>query len=184
MAPGGHVVTYPLRDGRLNVVAVRRVGAWAEEGWDHADDPAAVLAAFPGCCAELRAILSSLGEVRRWGLWGRPVAARWHEGRAVLLGDAAHPTLPYLAQGANLALEDAWVLAREAFTPGGLARYEALRRPRALHAVAAAEAQGRLLHLAGARRAVSHLGLRVLGRVAPGLIPGRLDWLYGFDATR
>ncbi len=183
MAPGRHVVTYPLRDGRLNVVAVREEAAWTAEGWAHPDAAEAVLAAFADVCAELRAVLASLGEVRRWGLFRHPVPERWHRGRAVLLGDAAHPTLPFLAQGANLALEDAWVLAREVQAPGGLDRYVALRRPRTLRAVAAADAQARKLHLRGPARAVAHLGLRALDRLAPRLIPGRLDWLYGFDAT-
>ncbi len=184
MAPGRHVVTYPLRDGRLNVVAVREEAAWAAEGWAHADTPESVLAAFADACADLRAILGTLGEVRRWGLFRHPVPPRWHDGRAVLLGDAAHPTLPFLAQGANLALEDAWVLAREAQAPGGLDRYQALRRPRVVRAIAAADAQARKVHLRGPARTAAHLGLRALDRVAPRLIPGRLDWLYGFDAAR
>jgi salicylate hydroxylase len=186
MLPGRHVVTYPLRDGRLNVVAVREEAAWAAEGWSHPDDPGAVRCAFADACPELRAILDGLAEVGRWGLFRHPVPDRWHDGRAALVGDAAHPTLPFLAQGANLALEDAWVLAREATAapgPEGLGRYQALRRPRALRAVRAAEGQARRLHLGGPARAVAHWGLRALGRTAPGLVPGRLGWLYGFDAT-
>ena len=181
--PGRHVVTYPLRDGRLNVVAVREEARWVAEGWNHPDEPRAVLHAFGDCCDELRAILGTLGEVRRWGLFRHSVPPRWHDGAHVLLGDAAHPTLPFLAQGANLALEDAWVLAREARKPGGLDRYGAIRRPRVLRAIAAADTQARNLHLRGPARSVAHFGLRLLDRVAPRLVPGRLDWLYGFDAT-
>jgi salicylate hydroxylase len=176
-------VTYPLRDGRLTVVAVREEARWTAEGWAHPDAPEAVLAAFADVCAELRATLAALGEVRRWGLFRHPVPERWHDGRAVLLGDAAHPTLPFLAQGANLALEDAWTLAREAQSPGGLDRYQALRRPRVLRAIAAAEAQGRRFHLSGPARSLALLGLRALDRLAPRAIPGQLHWLYGFDAT-
>jgi salicylate hydroxylase len=186
MAPGRHAVTYPLRDGRLNLVAVREEADWAEEGWSHRDRPEALRAVFPDAAPELAAILSRVEEVGRWGLFRHPVPPRWHREGAVLLGDAAHPTLPFLAQGANLALEDAWVLARETSRgdlADGLHRYEVLRRPRAQDAVAAADKNARAYHLAGLRRVVAHRGLRTLGLVAPRLILRRLDWLYGFDAT-
>ncbi|TNC52756.1 monooxygenase [Rubellimicrobium rubrum] len=182
MAPGRHVVTYPLRDGRLNVVAVRAEAAWTEEGWAHADDPAAVRQAFAGVAPELSDILGRIREVRRWGLFRHPVPERWHDGRAVVLGDAAHPTLPFLAQGANLALEDAWVLAREAME-GRLDAYQAQRRPRVLRALAAANANARNYHLSGVARQTAVLGLRTLGAVAPNLFLRRFDWLYGFDVT-
>ncbi len=182
MAPGRHVVTYPLRDGRLNVVAVRAESAWTEEGWAHEDDPASVQRAFSDVGPELASILSRIEEVRRWGLFRHPVPDRWHDGHAVILGDAAHPTLPFLAQGANLGLEDAWVLAREAIR-GDLDSYQAQRRPRVLRALAAADANARNYHLGGAARQAALLGLRMFGAVAPGLFVRRFDWLYGFDVT-
>ena len=120
MAPGRHVVTYPLRDGRLNLVAVRAEAEWAEEGWHHRDDPDALRRAFADGAPELLAVLDRVSEVGRWGLFRHPIPLRWHDERAVILGDAAHPTLPFLAQGANLALEDAWVLAREVARGGPL----------------------------------------------------------------
>jgi salicylate hydroxylase len=103
----------------------------------------------------------------------------------VILGDAAHPTLPFLAQGANLALEDAWVLAREVMADreAGLDRYQQERRPRVHDAIAEAEANARRYHLKGPSRRLAHLGLRALGALAPQLLLRRLDWLYGFDAT-
>jgi salicylate hydroxylase len=104
MAPGRHAVTYPLRDGRLNLVAVREEAEWAEEGWSHRDSPDALRAAFADAAPPLRAIIDRVTEVGRWGLFRHEVPETWHDGRAVLLGDAAHPTLPFLAQGANLAL--------------------------------------------------------------------------------
>ena len=102
------------------------------------------------------------------------------------MGDAAHPTLPFLAQGANLALEDAWVLAREVTrlgVPEGLMRYQLQRRPRVVDVVEAANANARNYHLRGARRRVAHAGLRALGTLAPHTFLGRFDWLYGFDVT-
>lgn len=187
MAPGHHAVTYPLRDGRLNLVAVREQAAWAEEGWSHRDTPESLQAAFGDVALELKSVLARVTEVGRWGLFRHEVPDRWHDGRAVLVGDAAHPTLPFLAQGANLALEDAWVLAREATTgddlSAGLDRYQADRRPRVRDAIDSANANARNYHLGGARRRVAHAGLRTLGRLAPKAFLRRYDWLYGFDVT-
>ena len=121
-----------------------------------------------------------------WGLFRRPVAARWQDGRTVLLGDAAHPMLPFLAQGANMALEDAWVLAdRIAALPPGdaLAAYEAARRDRVVRVVAAAGANARNYHLRGLARLVGHGVLRVADRVAPGVMVDRYRWLYDHDVT-
>ncbi len=186
MAPGRHVVTYPLRDGRLNLVAVREESAWAEEGWSHRDSPDSLRAAFPDAAPELRAILSRVEEVGRWGLFRHAIPQRWHKGRAVLLGDAAHPTLPFLAQGANMALEDAWTLAREATQYGlldGLARYGADRFPRVRDVIAEANANAKRYHLRGPKRRAAHLVLRAAGLLAPDAFLRRLDWVYGFDAT-
>jgi len=186
MAPGKHVVTYPLRDGRLNLVAIREQAQWAEEGWSHRDSPDSLRRAFGDVALDLRAILARVTEVGRWGLFRHPVAERWHDGRVVLLGDAAHPTLPFLAQGANLALEDAWVLAREAMATDlrqGLDRYQSERRPRVSDAIESANANARNYHLGGLRRRAAHAGLRAIGLAAPGAFLRRYDWLYRYDVT-
>jgi salicylate hydroxylase len=186
MAPGRHAVTYPLRDGRLNLVAVREEAEWAEEGWSHRDSPDALRAAFADAAPPLRAIIDRVTEVGRWGLFRHEVPETWHDGRAVLLGDAAHPTLPFLAQGANLALEDAWVLAREVTEhglPEGLDRYQQDRRPRVRDAIDEANANARRFHQNGLSRRGAHLGLRAVGTLAPRAFLRRLDWLYGFDPT-
>jgi len=186
MASGRHVVTYPLRDGRLNIVAVREQAQWVEEGWSHRDSPEALRRIFSDAALELKAVLARVQEVGRWGLFRHPVAERWHDGHAVLLGDAAHPTLPFLAQGANLALEDAWVLGREVLRDNlqeGLDRYQEERRPRVSDAIAAANANARNYHLGGFRRRAAHSGLRAVGLVAPTAFLRRFDWLYRFDVT-
>ncbi|WP_295046433.1 FAD-dependent monooxygenase, partial [uncultured Paracoccus sp.] len=120
-----------------------------------------------------------------WGLFRHQVATRWQDGRMAILGDAAHPTLPFMAQGACMAIEDAWTLAAclDA-TPdqtAALARYEALRIPRATRIVAAANANARNYHLTGPKRLMAHAALRLGGRVAPRRILGRFDWIYDFD---
>lgn len=182
MAPGRHAVTYPLPGGGVNLVAVKEEDAWMPEGWHHPDDPANLRAAFADAAPELAAILGQVEVTHRWGLFRYPVAPSWQGDGWALLGDAAHPTLPFLAQGANLALEDAWVLAR-LVAEERLDRYEALRLSRVTRALAAADANARNYHLAGPARLAAHLGLSALGAVAPGAFLRRLDWLYGFDAT-
>lgn len=188
MAPGRHVVTYPLRGGRTNIVAVEEREAWAEEGWHHSDDPANLRAAFSGCCGALTGVLDKIGQVNLWGLFRHPVAEFWHHGRLGVLGDAAHPTLPFLAQGANLAMEDGYVLAQSvAAAPdidAGLAAYQSKRRARVVRATEAANANARNYHLGGVQRWVAHQGLRVMGAVAPGAFLGRYSWIYDHDVTR
>ena len=184
MAPGRHVVTYPLTQGRLNIVAVQEQAAWAPDGWSHDDDPMAMQSTFADTCPDLQAILARVTQTRKWGLFRHAVAAQWHKDNIALIGDAAHPTLPFLAQGANLAIEDAWVLASVCDRGLGLPAYQVLRRARVARAIAAANANARNYHLAGVRRVVAHAGLRVIGAVSPQMFLRRMDWLYGRDVTR
>lgn len=190
MGPGRHLVTYPLRGGvLLNVVAVEERDDWAAEGWHHRDDRHAPWRAFVDFCPEVRDILYRAEEVFLWGLFRHPVARNWWQGRAAILGDAAHPTLPFLAQGANMALEDAWVLAECLDTTdppqAGFAAYQARRRPRASRVIEAASRNAQNYHLRpGPYRAAAHLALKLGTRLAPGLAARQFDWLYGHDVTR
>ncbi len=188
MGPGRHLVSYPLREGRLiNLVAVEERQDWADEGWHHADDPAHLRAAFAGFKGAAAEMIGAVREVTVWGLHHHPVAGLWHKGGVALLGDAAHPTLPFLAQGANMALEDAWVLAQAVRREGplDLATYQSAREARVRRVIKAAEGNAWRYHLrAGPVRSLSHLGLRLASRVAPGRMIGAYDWLYGVDVTR
>ncbi len=181
MGPGRHLVRYPLPGGRVNLVGVEERAAWTAEGWTRPGEPEAFRAAFARFPAA-RDHLDRVEQVNVWGLFLHPVAARWHGRSLALIGDAAHPTLPFLAQGANLALEDAWTLAR-ALPAGALPAWQAARHPRARRAIRAAAANARPYHLAGPARVVAHAGLRAVGRVAPGFLPRRFDWLYRHDVT-
>lgn len=187
MLPGRHLVTYPLPGGHLNIVAVREQAKWTQEGWHHKDDPNNLRAAFADASADIQNILAAVENTHLWGLFRHPVAETWARGPIALLGDAAHPTLPFLAQGANLAIEDAYVLARlcdeHATLDRGLGAYQVLRRPRVLRAISAANGNAVKYHLSGLQRVVAHTGLRVLGRVAPGAFINRLAWLYDHDVT-
>nr|WP_249139015.1 FAD-dependent monooxygenase [Actibacterium sp. MT2.3-13A] len=190
MGPGRHLVCYPLRGGKLiNLVAVQERENWADEGWHHPDDPANLRAAFAGFGAEVQALLARVEEVYLWGLFRHPVAPVWHRGAAAILGDAAHPTLPFLAQGANMALEDAWVLASTLAahdsTEAALAAYQAARQERCARIVEAASRNARNYHLSfPPLRAAAHAALRLGGRLAPDRMLGRFAWLYGHDVTR
>ncbi|MBE3639760.1 FAD-dependent oxidoreductase [Mangrovicoccus algicola] len=190
VGPGRHLVRYPLRGGRLvNFVAVLERPDWAAETWQQQDDPAHLQAAFARFPEEITAELARLETAHLWGLFRRPAARRWVQGRVALLGDAAHATLPFLAQGAVMALEDAWVLGESlAGSDGveaGLALYEARRRARCRRIVAAADRNALAYHLAlpGLRQA-AHAGLRLGERLRPGLALSQFDWLYRHDVTR
>jgi salicylate hydroxylase len=187
MGPGRHLVSYPLTDGRRNIVAVEERTGWADEGWMHADDPAHVQAAFAGFNQTARDWLAQINNVYLWGLHRHPVAGRWHVGRQVLIGDAAHPTLPFLAQGANLALEDAWALAHSVTTTGleaGLPQYQSTRQERVRRIVGAATKNARNYHLGfPPLRFAAHSVLRTIGAVAPERLLARFDWIYAHDVT-
>ncbi|MEM7490933.1 MAG: FAD-dependent oxidoreductase [Pseudomonadota bacterium] len=179
--PGRHLVCYPLRDGRaLNVVAVEERAEWAAEGWNHRDDPANLRAAFASYAAPVRALLERVEEVHLWGLMDHGLTPRWRRGDVTLIGDAAHPTLPFLAQGANLALEDAWTLAARLDDP---AAREAARRPRVARALAAAKANAANYHLTGPKRLAAHAALRLANAVRPRTLAARYAWLYDHDVT-
>lgn len=192
MGPGRHLVSYPLRGGTLrNIVAVEERRAWVEEGWSLRDDPMEMRLAFEGFGPRVRGWLARIEDVHLWGLFRHPVAACWQQlmpkGAVAILGDAAHPTLPFLAQGAAMGIEDAWVLADHlARLPlaEALPRWQALRQPRCTRIVAAATANARAYHLAGPLRGLAHLGLRVGSALSPGFALSRYDWLYGHDVTR
>jgi len=188
MAPGQHLVAYPLRGGRLtNIVAIQERSDWAEEGWQHPGDVAELRRAFSRFCPDVQALLSRVEAANIWGLFRHPVAAKWHGDGCVLVGDAAHSTLPFLAQGANMALEDGWVLAEcLAGQPvqDALASFQQQRRARVARIVAAADANARAYHLANPLlRFAAHSGLRLASAVAPGQLLGRFDWVYRHDVT-
>ncbi|MFT3688078.1 FAD-dependent monooxygenase [Paenirhodobacter sp.] len=188
MGAGKHLVSYPLGHRKRNIVAVEERRQWVEESWSLRDDDLTLRAAFADFCPQVQGWLAQAERPWLWGLFRHPVAERWHGNGAVILGDAAHPTLPFMAQGASMALEDAWVLAAllalHDEDAEALAAYQAQRAGRCAAIVEAANRNARNYHLSGAQRAVGHLGLRMISRLAPEKLLGRFDWIYQQDVTR
>ena len=132
---GGHVVHYPVSGGRkFNIVAAVNEN-WHSEGWSEPSDGAILGMRFAAVAEELSEVLALPGEWLRWAGADREPVGQWGRGPVTLIGDAAHPTLPYLASGAVMALEDAVILGQEverspANLPAALQAYEKARQPR------------------------------------------------------
>lgn len=190
MAPGQHIVTYDLRGGRQrNIVAVHEQQAWLQEGWSHRGSAHELRVRFSAMCPTVQRDLARVDEVFVWGLFRHPIAPKWHDGKnRAIIGDAAHPTLPFLAQGANLALEDAWVLACQVTrlgVPAGLCAFQDARAARVKRAIETANANARNYHLRPpVARWIAHTGLAVLGRMPGQQLSRRFDWLYEHDVTQ
>lgn len=168
LGPDCHLVQYPLRQGEmLNQVAVFR-------------GPGDLDAAFERCCDQVRGALSHLWRDRHWNMLDRAPATSWVDGRLALVGDAAHPMLQYLAQGACQALEDAQVLAEQSVKHAGswddaLAAYQEIRVPRTARVQATARVWGDIWHVDGLGRTLRNELMRTRA-----LADHRYtDWLYG-----
>jgi salicylate hydroxylase len=189
-----HLVHYPVRGGDLvNIVAI--VGDdWREAGWNAPGERAEILARYPAARwpAAARAVLAAARQWHKWALYDRePIAAAradagapaaWGHGAITLLGDAAHPMLPYLAQGAAMAIEDAWVLARALAerrddAAAALRSYERERQARTARVQHAAHRTGTVYHLGGHAALLRALVLAAMGGKR---LIARYDWIYGW----
>lgn len=185
MGPKRHLVSYPLRGGAFrNIVAVEERSGWAEESWTTRDDSDSLHRAFAAFGPRVRDWLDQVRNPWLWGLFLHPVADRWFGPDLVLAGDAAHPTLPFMAQGANMALEDAWVLSRCLLAGDRGPKYQALRQDRVRRIVRVAAGNARAYHLSGPVAALAHAALRIGGRIAPAAPMKRFDWIYDYDAVQ
>ncbi len=187
--PRRHAVTYLLRRGSLvNFVGVVEHKTPGEESWTATGAKEQALKDFRQWHPSVRAIIEAADTMNRWALFDRMPLAKWSDGRAVLLGDACHQMLPFLAQGAAMAIEDAWALAAclaaEADLPAALTAYEARRKPRASKVQAGARSNAKLFHRGNPlSRAGTYVPMWMAAQAAPGFILSRNDWIYAHDET-
>lgn len=153
MGPNAHVVTYYVKGGDMvNIVAVTEAEEWVAESWSTKASRDEMLADFQGWDASLEELFSHVEDVYNWGLFDRDPMTTWTKCRVTLLGDACHPMLPFLSQGAAMAIEDGFVLGEAlGLFPGSLDRalaaYEAERLPRTSRVQLEARERGRTYHL-------------------------------------
>jgi salicylate hydroxylase len=179
--PKNHLVHYPLRRGELyNLVAVFHSSRY-EEGWNSFGDPGELREHFRGNRPEVRALLEKIEEWRMWVLCDREPVRRWSRGRVALLGDAAHPMLQYLAQGAGMAIEDAVELAAQVERfgddlPAAFEAYVDARYLRTARVQVMARVYGEFYHVAGVVRELRNM---TLGARTPEQAIEGSAWLYG-----
>jgi salicylate hydroxylase len=185
MGPHGHVVTYPLRRGEiLNFVAAVERDDWVVESWSERGTKAEIKADLAPWHQDVQTIIDLIDVPYKWALLGRDPLPQWSIGRVTLLGDSCHPTLPFLAQGANMAIEDGMVLARclEAGPdiPSALRRYDAARIDRTSRIVrGAADNTGRFHNPQLADPALAEA---IMDReFDPSQVKQRYDWLFEYD---
>jgi salicylate hydroxylase len=183
MGPGRHCVHYFVSAGRLlNVVCVVEEDRWTRESWTDHGDPAELRAAFADWDPVVRALTDALDAPLKWALFDRLPFPRWSKGPVTLLGDACHPMLPYGAQGAAQAIEDAAVLAaclraEPTDVAAALARYEALRHDRTARVQELSRGNATRFHLAdGPDQQARDTAIASTNGLSPDI-----DWLYGFD---
>ena len=176
-----HFVLYPLRTGELyNLVAVFHSSRY-EEGWDSFGDPAELHERFAGTCEPVRMLLNKIESWRMWVLCDRPPIKDWSRGRITLLGDAAHPMLQYLAQGACMSIEDAVCLAGKVADAGGdyAAAFQAYQQARYLRTGRVqimARIYGEFYHAGGVAKELRNM---MLGSRTPEDAMAGMEWLYG-----
>jgi salicylate hydroxylase len=186
MGPNAHLVAYPISAGKqINLVAVVP-GTWNRPGWSAPGEPNELKDAFGGArwAGAARMLIGAVDSWRKWALFTLAEGCEWHEGSVALLGDAVHGMLPFAAQGAGMAIEDAAVLAKAlSETPlesgsqvaAALRRYGKMRRARVARVQHLARQQGRIYHMRGAMALARDLAIRALG---PQRMLARQAWIY------
>jgi salicylate hydroxylase len=183
---GGHVVTYPLRRGELmNFVGALERNDWQIESWTERGTIEECAHDFADWHQDIQTMIHAIDTPYKWALLGREPLPSFSTGRATLLGDAAHPTLPFLAQGANMALEDGIILARcleqHANIPTALHHYEAARLTRTAAIVRGSNDNAKRFHNPALTQAAT-ASAYIDREWTPEKVRDRYDWLYDYDA--
>jgi salicylate hydroxylase len=188
VGPGGHVINYLLRRGEIfNFVGIVERGDWRVESWTEKGTREECAADFSGWHQDIHELIRNIEQPYKWALLGREPLGRCSVGRVTLVGDAAHPTLPMLAQGANMAIEDGMVLACSLSAHDGvepaLARYDRARGGRTAKLVRGANDMAKRFHnpaLANAAGAKAYVD----AQWSEETVKQRYDWIFEYDATR
>lgn len=186
---GKHAVTYLLRGGKLaNFVGVVERDDWQKESWTEHGSRAEALADFAGWHPTITTLLEQADAHYRWALFDRAPLDKWIDDRVALLGDACHPMLPFMAQGAVQAIEDGYVLARclteHDDHQSALAAYFEARHDRTARVQGGARANMDLFHQRTARGKLKTYGpMWLADKIKPDLATQKLAWLYGYDVT-
>ncbi|WP_165404576.1 FAD-dependent monooxygenase [Pigmentiphaga kullae] len=189
VGPGGHVVNYYIRGGKLmNFIAIHQADDWSAESWSFDADREELARRYADWHPALAAMFERATACSKWALFDRDPMSRWSEGRVTLLGDAAHPMLPYLAQGAAMAMEDGIVLAklitREVDIVPALQRYEKIRLPRTTRTQLGARARAKQNHMTSpVARLMRDIGLGLRRTFRPSSTSYNVEWLYEYDAA-
>jgi salicylate hydroxylase len=180
-----HAVTYRLAGGSLvNFVGVVEQTQWKNESWTEQGNQAELATDFSGWHPTITNIIKNASDVYRWGLFDREPLSQWSDGRVTLLGDACHPMLPFQAQGASCALEDAWELAQtlgQQDIPAALESYFNKRIGRASKIQQASRANMRRFHHGNP---LAYAPMFIAGRLLPKYVHSRQDWIYGHNVTQ
>jgi salicylate hydroxylase len=174
----------------VNFVGVVETDTWTGESWRQTGDPAELAADFAGWHPMIHKLIDATDEAFKWALFDRDPLPTWSRGAVTLLGDACHPMRPYLAQGAAMAIEDAWVLSRmlerwEDEPATGIAEYERYRRPRTARVQLRSRDQGKEFHLSARRDVLRRNSkLALASRYLPEIAMRQFDWLHGYDCVR
>ncbi len=188
LGPHGHVLHYPVRRGELmNCISLVERDDWQVESWTVEGTTAELTEDFRGWHPDVHAIIENIDTPFKWALMVRPPMDRWTKGRITLLGDACHPTLPFLGQGAVMAIEDAYVVAaclkKYLGDPAtAFARYEHLRRDRTAMVVRKSH-ENRREAFSPALTNKDEVAASVAREWQQVRVRERLDWLYAYDAT-
>ncbi len=189
MGPNAHLVAYPISGGRQINLVVVVPGTWTRPGWSTPGDGVELKSVFGSsrCASAARMLIGAVDSWRKWALFTLAEGSNWHEGAVALLGDAVHGMLPFAAQGAAMAIEDAAMLAKAvsespietpAQAASAMKRYAQLRRSRVTRVQRLARRQGRIYHLSGPMALARDLTIKAMG---PERLLARQSWIYDWQ---
>jgi salicylate hydroxylase len=190
LGPRGHIVHYYIGSGdMLNIAAFNNNNQWKEESWSIPATHEEILRIYEGWHPTIRTLLGGIAKPFKWAVYDRDPIEQWSAGRITLLGDSAHAMLPFMAQGAAMAIEDAWIVAKciaagAEDLPAALRKYEQARKARTSRVLLASRARAVDLHQTSPwRQAVRNVKFATKNWLNPERTIHQGEWVYGHDCT-